>query len=75
MPTRERFLVLLCSYLGLLLPEGQAWQYESILSKARALDIKIFDDPDFGLDPEKSAWEYARWSAGYGYRPEWVPRG
>lgn len=61
--------MLLCSYLGLLLPEGQAWQYESILSKARALDIEVFDDP------EKSAWEYARWSAGYGYRPEWVPRG
>jgi len=69
MPARERFLMLLCSYLGLLRPGSQAWINEQALAKARALDIEVFDDP------EKSAWEYARYLSGYGPRPDWLPRG
>jgi hypothetical protein len=65
MTSRERFLMLLCSYLGLLNPGRDPWQYEQVLTKARALDL-IFDDP------ETSAWEYARWAAGYTKRPDWV---
>ena len=69
MPPRERFLVLLASYVAVLRPEGIAlWTIERSLDVARSVNFV----PEGRI--EEMAWEGARWVCVMGAKkPSWWP--